>query len=220
MSGPLPRIEYSDRVTMTGLTGGGKSTLMRHLYLLMAPPRVSIDPQGSGVTLTPGAVTFTDPRKPPETETARYVPRDPLDLDAYGALYATLRERVVDALRSGRPHLARVWIWCDEAGIVMPANRPPPEAAAVVIAGRKLAIGHGATHVRPKKMLVELLSQAHHVAIFPTGLAGDRDYIAQNIGVDRQALEAALSQIPSDVRGCVWWDLRARTLTPTILEPA
>jgi len=217
---PVPRIEYADRVTMVGLTGGGKSTLMRHLFLRMAPPRVSIDPQGSGVTLTPGAVTFSDPRRPPDVETARFVPSDPLDLGAYDELYATLRERVVDAVRSGHPSRARVWIWADEAAMVMPADRPPRAAAAVVIAGRKLSIGHGATHVRPRKMLVELISQAHHVAIFPTGLQKDRDYLAANIGVDRADLDRALAQIPGDERGCVWWDLRARTLTPTILEAA
>lgn len=213
-----PHVEFSDRVTMLGLSGRGKSTLMRSLYRQMAPPRLSIDPVGSLLTAVPGAVTFSDPTRIPPGPDARFVPRDPLDLDAYGALYATARDRVIAAIRSGDPYYSHLWTWCDEAGMVMPATRTPPDAAAVVIGGRKLAMGHGAAHVRAREMHRSLIAQAQHIALFPLPLEDDRRYVAGNLQIQLADLEAAMNQIPDDTFGCTWWDGRHRTLTPTILE--
>lgn len=204
---------------MLGLTGSGKSTVMRSLFLSMAAPRLVVDPQGSTLTAVPGAVTFSDPSRMPDAATARFVPADPLDLDAYDTLYDRARARVVDAIRRGDRARARLWIWCDEAGMVMPSSRSPRAAEAVVIAGRKLQIGHGATHVRARQMSPSLLAQAHHLACFPVGLAADREYIADNIGVDRQVLAAALDSLTSE-HSCVWWQQRTRTLTPVTFEAA
>lgn len=170
-----------------------------------------MDPLGSALTAVPGAVTFSDAARVPHAGILRFVPRDPLDLDAYGAVYEELRARVLEAVRAGKPEGAHCWIWCDEAGYVMPANRAPRAATAVVIAGRKLSIGHLSCHPRPREVARCCISTAQHIAAGPLTLEEDRKEISRLAGIPYAELQASLAGLPE--HGFVWCDQRRHSLT-------
>lgn len=200
-------IRYNDRVFLTGTTGSGKSTLARRLFLSAAAPRLVLDPADSTLTEVPGAVTFHDARRPTnpageswrDAATARFVPLDPDDADAYGAVYDW-------AFRNGPRY-----VWCDEAGMVLPSTGSPPGARRVLTQGRKRAIGHMACHTRPRWVDRDLVAQAQHVFVFSTPSVQDRKSLAENMGVPLDVLEAQHAQLPEF--GFMWWDQRARRLT-------
>lgn len=199
------------------MTTEGKSTLARALCLTAAPPRLVIDPVGSAITASiPGTVTFSDPGRLPEADTARFVPRDPEDLEAYGVLYGAIRARVLEAFRAGDLERARCWVWCDEAGFVLPVERTPPQARSVVAGGAKLMIGHLAINMRPRGVYRHAIAQAAHVAIWDLGLKEDRQYLAGVAGIPFELLEQGLAA--RGERGCLWWNRRAKTLTPLQVE--
>lgn len=199
------------------MTGAYKSTLVRHLFLPIPPPKLVVDPVGSMMTSVPGVVTFSDPARIPDRPVLRFVPADPEDLDAYGRLYEEIRKRVLGAWKSGDAARARMWIWCDEAGMVMPTNQTRPACRTVVIAGRKWAVGHAALHPRPRECHRSLPSQAQHVFTGALPLEEDRDYIARMASVPRPLLERAM--LEAGENGMVHWDQRARTLTPLEIVP-
>lgn len=200
-------IRYEDRLFLTGTTGSGKSTLARRLFLAAAAPRLVIDPNDSDLTELPGAVTFHDPGSARgagganwrEAATARFVPRDPYDLDAYDALYRRLF--------TAGPR----FIWCDEAGIVLPSTGAPAGARVLLTQGRKRSIGHLACHTRPRWVDRDLIAQAAHVFVFSTPSAQDRRSLAENMGVDLATLERAHAGLPE--YGFLWWNVRAKRLT-------
>lgn len=177
------------------------------MFLAAAAPRLVIDPNDSDLTEIPGAVTFSDPLNPRgrggeswrEAATARFVPRDPLDPDVYDALYAWC---FVHGPR---------FIWCDEAGFVLPSAGAPKAARVLLTQGRKRSIGHLACHTRPRWVDVNLISQSAHVFVFSTPSAQDRRHLAENMGVDLATLEAAHASLPE--YGFLWWDQRSKRLT-------
>ena len=199
-------IRYEDRIFLTGYTGSGKSTLAKALVLSAAAPRLIIDPNDSDLTELPGAVTFHDPTKATNRKgenwrsaaTARFVPTDPMDLDAYDAMY---RWAFVSGPR---------WIWCDEAGHALPSAGAPKAARVLLTQGRKRSIGHLACHTRPRWVDLNLISQASHVFVFTTPAAQDRRHLADNIGVDAATFEAAHAALAP--YGFMWWDQRNRRL--------
>lgn len=185
---------------MTGATGTGKSTLGLALFLSAAAPRLVIDPADSSLTAVDGAVTFRDPARPPrDAATARFVPRDPGDLDAY--------DRVYRWVYSAGPR----WVWLDEAGIAAPAQGSPRFVRTVLVQGRKLGVGHMAMHTRPRELDPNVVAQAQHVIVFPLPNPDDRRRVADLAGLDRRVLEAELAAL--EPFGFLWWDQRRRTLT-------
>ena len=211
-SGPSPspsstRIRYEDRLFLTGTTGSGKSTLALRLFLAAAAPRLVIDPNDSDLTEVAGAVTFHDPGSARgrggdnwrQAATARFVPRDPYDLDLYDALY----RRIFAA--------GPRFVWCDEAGIVLPSTGAPAGARVLLTQGRKRSIGHMACHTRPRWVDRDLIAQAAHTFVFSTPSAQDRRALAENMGVDLATLERAHAHLPE--YGFLWWDQRAKRLT-------
>ena len=197
---------------LTGMTGSGKSTLAKALFLSTPAPRLVIDPADSDLTNIPGAVTFTNPRQRlnaagedwRQAAVARFVPDDPDDLQGYSDVYRW-------AYAQGRPR----YIWCDEAGIVLPSSGGNPGGRKVLLAGRKIPIGHLGCHTRPRNMDRDLIAQASHVFVFRTPGAPDRRYLAENMGVDLGRFEAGHAALED--HGCLWWNTRAGTLT--ILDP-
>jgi energy-coupling factor transporter ATP-binding protein EcfA2 len=200
-------IRHEDRIFCTGTTGSGKSTLARRLFLAAHAPRLVIDPNDSDLTEIPGAVTFHDPTSARgrggenwrQAATARFVPTDPYDLDTYDALYRRLF--------TAGPR----WIWCDEAGIVLPSTGAPAGARVLLTQGRKRSIGHLACHTRPRWVDRDLIAQAAHVFIFSTPSAQDRRSLAENMGLDLPTLERAHAGLPE--YGFLWWNQRAKHLT-------
>jgi hypothetical protein len=202
-----PPIRYEDRIFVTGMTSSGKSTLCRRLFLSAAAPRLVIDPKGSELTMIPGSVTFSDPGRATnsrgeswrEAATARFVPVDPYDLDCYSALY--------DWIFAAGPRS----VWCDEAGFVFPSSGGNRGGRRVLSQGRSKHIGHMACHTRPKRVDLDLISQAAHTFVFATPGTEDRRLLADNMGVPRDVFEEAHAQIPE--YGFLWWQQRARELT-------
>ena len=199
-------IRYSDRIFLTGTTSSGKSTLARKLFLAAAAPRLVIDPANSSLTEIPGAVTFSDPRSATnsagvnwrEAATARFVPSDPYDLSAYSDLYDW-----------AFAHLPR-YVWCDEAGYVLPSKGGNRGGLRALAQGRKFGLGHLACHTRPRWVSTDLIANSAHVCIFATPSSVDRAYLADNIGVDRPTFEDAHDQL--EPYGFLWWRQREREL--------
>ncbi len=195
-------IRYNDRIFLTGTTGSGKSTLARRLFLSAAAPRLVIDPADSSLTDLPGAVTFSDARRPGEwrqAATARFVPVDPDDLDAYHHVYNW-------AFNNGPRY-----VWTDEAGLVLKSSGSPAGARRLNTQGRKRSIGHMACHTRPLWVDRDLVAQAQHVFIFASPIAKDRRYLAENMGVPLDLLEERHARLPQF--GFLWWSQRDRQLT-------
>lgn len=192
---------------MVGTTGSGKSQLSRALFLTVPAPRLVIDPSDSTLTTIPGAVTFSDPARPTNAAgenwriaaTARFVPTDPDDRDAYGALYAWCWA-----------HFPR-YVWVDEASFVFPSRGAAKQARRLLIAGRKRQLGHLACHTRPREIDRNLIALASHVFIFELPNPDDVAHVAQMAGIPAALLEAELARLPH--HGFLWWNARARTLT-------
>lgn len=200
------------------MTTEGKSTLARALFLTAAAPRYVIDPFASAITAVPGAATFSDPSRLPDAATARFVPHDPEDLDAYDELYRQIRLKVLRAAAAGHPADAHAYIWCDEAGTVLPVAKTPKHGRLVLMTGAKMMIGHLGIHVRPRDVNRHCIAQAAHVGIWDLGLEEDRRYVAGLADLPYDLLSQGLAQRGG--RGLLWWNRRAKRLTPLQVELA
>ncbi len=201
-------LAHNSRIFLTGTAGSGKSRLALKLFLAARAPRLVIDPADSTMTAVRGAVTFHDPGRPTnargerwtDAATARFVPDDPDDLEAYARVYAWCFERF--------PRI----VWADEAGAIMPVTRTPAPTRRYLAQGRKRMLGHIGAHTRPREVAKGLIAQATHVGIFRLPAADDRRYLAETIGLPAPVLTDQLDQLPPF--GFLWWDVNAGVLTP------
>lgn len=201
----LPRssssIRYEERVFVVGATRTGKSTLTKRLFQSTAAPRLIVDPNDSTLTASvtsPGG-TFSDPRRVPDVATARFVPRDPDDRDAY------------DALFNWAFHRYPRYVWLDEAGQIAPASGYPKAVNRYVVQGAKRGLGLIACHTRPREVMRNLIAQAAHVFCFYLPNPDDRKHIAEIVGLPFPELNDAIEEL--DEKGFLWWDGNTRTLT-------
>ncbi len=185
---------------MTGTTGSGKSSLALELLLSARAPRLIVDPSHSDLFDLRGIETFRDPAKPPDgAATARFVPRDPQDADAYDRVYR--------------------WAWqsypryllLDESGVAAPARGSSRWVRTLVIQGRKRQLGHVACHTRPREVDENLKAQAAHLIVFALPAADDVKHLAGYTGLTPQLLGEHLDALPE--HGFLWWDQRRRKLT-------
>lgn len=195
---------------IVGTTGSGKSHLARRLARSAARqgPLLIIDPAGSSLTDLPGAVTFSDPTTATNhagaqwarARIARFVPHNPYDLDAYDAVYRWAWQARTD---EGTP--APRFIWCDEAGMVLPARGAPKGGGRVLVQGRKRQLGHLACHTRPRDIHRDLIAQTQHLAIFALPNIDDRRHIAELAGIPAPQLETAMAALgPYEF---LWWSI-------------
>jgi hypothetical protein len=165
-----------------------------------------IDPADSDTTMVPGAVTFRDPSRPPAAPTARFVPTDPYDLDAYDELYRWVL--------ANYPR----YVWCDEAGAAFPVRGTPRAARAMLVQGRKRMLGHVACHTRPRELDPNIVAQAEHVAAFALPVPDDRRRIAELAGLNPATVDELMGRLPQF--GFLWWDRRRQRLTVCAPLPA
>lgn len=214
----MPRLHPRDRIFLCGTTGEGKSLLSRSLFQAAPAPKVVVDPVGSSMTAEIGPmVTFRDPTRLPDAAVTRFVPYDPQDLDAYEVLHQRLWARLKRAVAAGDSRWWSLWMWWDEAGMVMPVHKAPPSAVSMVVTGRKWNIGGAACHTRPREVHRQVPAQSQHAVIFGLGLDEDRAYVAGQCSISKAELDQVLDELPSGP-GCVWWELCSRTLHPLELE--
>lgn len=195
----------SDRAFLVGATGTGKTVLARRLFESHAPPRLVIDPKDDP-DATGGlfrdqrvAVTFHDPARLPDAEVARFVPRDPGDLDAYDRLYSGVFER------------RDVVVWLDEAADAAPSAGAPRGLRRVIKQGRSRGIGHIATHQRPVEVDRALIGNAEHLVVFDIRHPADVQTLAGGMGIDPTELRAIIESMPKF--GFAWYAPASRTVT-------
>jgi len=151
-------------------------------------------------------VTFSDPSRSTnrsgenwrEAATARFLPNDPDDLDAYNAVY-----------RWAFDHFPR-WVWCDEAGIVLPVRKCPPAGRRYIVQGSKRELGHLACHTRPREVDRSLIANAAHVIAFDLPNPDDRKHVADLCGIPPAQFDHAMRSLGP--REFVWWNVGARRL--------
>lgn len=187
------RIKTSDRLLITGRTGSGKSVLARAIFEATPPPRLLIDPKQEETTAY--AVTFSDPLRLPDAPVARFLPKDPTDLEAYDALYGVV-------FVSG-PRM----VWLDEAPAVAPSGgKIQRQILSVLRMGRKRGIGHIATAQRPVWIARELLSESEHVICFATHFPDDLKVLAGIMAIAPRDLRSAMDRTPQF--GFCWYAAR------------
>lgn len=191
-------IDYADRIFIAGVTGSGKSTVARALFESAGGRRLVIDPADSQLTELDGAVTVADV-PPDDAQLVRFVPRHPLEPASYEAIYGWAFDHYP------------AFVWCDEAGLALPANGTCRAAARLIVQGRKRQIGHLACHTRPRMVLRDLIAQAQHVLVFDLPNPDDRRHIAEIIGMVPAELDGLLAGLPPF--GFVWWQQRTRQVT-------
>jgi hypothetical protein len=202
MAGP----RREDRIFLTGSTGTGKTVLARALFASRLPPRLVIDPKAdqpaTGGAYADGrqAITFSDPARIPDAGSLRFVPRDPFDLDAYNRLALGLWDR------------PGMYLWLDEAGLILPANNPPRAVLRLVTQGRARRIGMVALHQRPLEVARAYLGNAEHLAAFRLGHPDDVDTLAGHFGLPPSALAGVLTTLPP--HGFAWYSRRDNALAP------
>ena len=174
--------------------------MARALFLSAAAPRLVIDPADSSLTSIPGAVTFSDPRRPPkDAATARFVPADPADRDAYDAVY-----------RWAFANFPR-YVWLDEPDQAAPASGWPRHVNTYVVQGAKRMLGHLCCATRPRNVMVSLIANAQHVIAFDLPHPQDRRHLAELAGIPVAVFEAEMAALP--LYGFLWWNGLDRTLT-------
>jgi hypothetical protein len=208
MAPAAPALEHEHRLFVTGITRSGKSSLARALTLASKTRRLIIDPADdvSGVTSIAGEVVFSDPLRRLNSRGedwhaaawARFVPTDPFDLEVYDALYRW-------AFHAG-PRM----IWCDEAGMVMPARRASPAVRRYLVQGAKRGLGHIACHTRPREVDPNLLALSAHLVVFDLPNPADVAHVAQACGLPAGELQAELRRL--EPHGFVWVDRAAKTM--------
>jgi hypothetical protein len=180
-------------------------------------PRVIVDPNGSAVTDSAGVHSSADPTGrtwPEDVATVRFVPVDPYDLDAYDQLYRTIKARIFDG----------TWpacsVLCDEAETVMPANRCPRAASALVYSGRKWPTAHIACATRPKNISTSIFANVTHAALFPLPKKEDRDTVAGHLGIPLAVLDDLYAALPPNSKSFLWWTQETRSIRPVHSLPA
>jgi len=208
---------------MVGQTETGKSTLARVLHTSAAPPSLAVDPLASEcLARIPRVVTFSDPLNWPDSESGRwrFVPRDPFDLDAYDAAYAT----VLNRLATGEWRNAHVLT--DEAGVVLPVHRRNQPAGPYkryrgaarqyLYRAAKLMGGHIACHTRPVEVDMHVRTDAQHNFVFYVD-PEDVDEMARRCGVTTDQLAALLGELQP--KGFLWVNKTSQPRRVTVCPP-
>jgi hypothetical protein len=196
--------------------------------MTMAPPRLVLDPTGSDVANVTGAFTYSDPTKTFELlgrhDTLRFVPaEDPLDVATYEPIYEAAWAALVPDPDSKLRRVPNLYIWADEAGVILPAQKRNKKGSRFIYAGRKLGTGHMACHTRPREVDLHVKTDAQMMVLFDTADADDRAHLARCMGVPLAVLENAWAACPVDppptpdrppLRGPLVWDKPRRRLTP------
>lgn len=181
--------------------------MVRAVFLTTAAPRSIIDPFDSSLTAVPGAVTFSDPRRPTNGKgenwrtaaTARFVPRDPDDLEVLDAVYSWCFE-----------HYPRA-VWTNECAETLPVRGYPKAGKRVVTNGGKRMIFHAGESQRPREIMPALIANAHHLLVWPMPNPDDVRRVADLGGLDVEVLRRELALL--ERFGFVWIDQEAKTLT-------
>lgn len=179
------KVEYRDRVFVTGISDGGKSTLARAVFLSAAEPKIVVDPTDSEITDVPGAVTFRDVDELDlSLPLTRFVPQHPNDAETWDELYRKIFE-------TGGPR----YTWTDEGRFPFPANGTKPWPATFHITGRKRELGHLVCNTRSIGVNLECIGLAQHIFGFEQGHPEDKAVIAKAIGVPGNVLDEVYAQL-------------------------
>lgn len=188
----------------------GKSTVALWLLARSPGPKVIVDPTGSAVTDVAGFYSTADPtgRSWPEgVVNVRFVPVSPPDLDAYGRLYATIREKILET---------RQWpqatVLADETETIFPVNRAPEAATTLVYSGRKWPTAHLACMTRPKTIALTLKANLTNAAIWALPGVADQKEIAAVLSIPLAELLRHMAALPP--KGFLWWTQETRQLQP------
>lgn len=184
-----PNIRPSDQILIVGKNGQGKSVLALYLFCMVKSQKICVN-----VKRDPDLAPFLLARYGKDNVCiAESV--DQLDFSKRVLLYqmshstgpACIAE--VDELYARLIRRRAMTIWLDEAYGPTESGRVPPHLSATLTQGRSRNLRHIACTQRPVRIARPLLTEAHHIVWFPRGFnAGDRKFLADEMGVDEQRL--------------------------------
>jgi hypothetical protein len=190
---PFPPLDTSKNqlVLFVGRKGTGKSKAARMFYGWWPNiDKVCIDVAGDA---DPGedARRITDPL--PKMMPARSEKDAPINLhyvaDQRSPTYRDDLDRAVGIALLPRDRRSLLWI--DEIGEVTQTNRTPPNLRTLLMQSRHFSASVLMCGPRPRNIDRLCVAQADRILIFNVPLRDDREYIADNAGIDRGDLEAA-----------------------------
>lgn len=173
----------NDRAVLIGMTGSGKTTAARRLLEDVAKPySVVYDPKISESidkwTVEAGGVheVYTDFEKLQRAQEDRLIfrpnYREALDARAQDAFFQWVYEQCHQ----------RVYV--DEAYSLLGGVNPSFHLQAILARGREKGISTVVATQRPKRIPIVTLSEAEHYYIFKVTQMGDRQWIAEQTGID------------------------------------
>lgn len=172
------KILPSEHVFVCGITGSGKTTLMKNLYAkIPAGHAVVVDVKNELNLL--GAVTVREPRNINEilskgSNVLFKMQPDRLALDAL-ARYVFARGNTA--------------LIVDEAALTLPAGQLPPGSLQLITAGRSRRATLWALCQRPANVDKSIISQCQHYFIFTLVQDHDKRAIGQNIPLSPKQIE-------------------------------
>lgn len=194
-----PNVRPSDQLLIVGQNGSGKSVLAEYLFSQVQTQKVFVDVKADDAVVrrlrascgedefsfAHGDVSKLDFK----CRVLVYRPLKVSDAKEWNRLYAALNRR------------RNITAWLDEAFGPTTANNVPDELGIYLQHGRSANRRHIACTQRPVNIAKALVTEAHHIILYPKGFsAHDTKNIAREMGLT----EARLQAIAQHVTGRPW----------------
>ena len=163
-------LHSTDRVTVAGLPGNGKTVFAKYLAAMAYPNVLVYDPLGQFRAYK--TVTLADMERAPKTfmrKGNRYVPQSD-SVEEFDRVCAVLRK------------CPDIFFVVEECELYLSVRRPiTPDAYALVNRGRNWGVGVAAVTRRIEELSKSYFGLCKHVYFFRCGLRSDK-YIAEMVG--------------------------------------
>lgn len=173
------QIQSSEHVFMCGMTGTGKTTLMKRLYRGIKGGHAIVVDVKNELTM-PGAIITSNPQKIPGI----------LD-NGHNVVFRMRAEKTtLDLLARYAYARGNVALIVDEAALTLPEGQLPAGSKELSTSGRSRRAVFWVLCQRPANVDKTIISQCNHYFIFPLIQDQDKKAIAANIPLSIEKMES------------------------------